>query len=99
MVIVIGSVTVRADVLTEALQLSQQHVNRSRAEPGCISHGVFVDAENPNRLVFLERWEKMEDLEQHFQVPESSEFVTRMAELAEVAPAMNLFQASEIRTH
>ncbi|MDD9889876.1 MAG: putative quinol monooxygenase [Gammaproteobacteria bacterium] len=99
MIIVIGSVTVRADALAEALKLSQEHVERSRQEPGCISHGVNVDNEDPNRLVFIERWQDMEHLEQHFRVPESGEFVQQMAALATVAPTMDLYQSNVIQRH
>lgn len=99
MIIVIGSVTVRPETLEDALILSQAHVNRSRTEPGCISHGVHIDSEDPNRLIFVERWEDMEHLEQHFQVPESGEFVQEIAALATVAPTMELYQSSAIQRH
>jgi len=97
MIIVLGSVTVRADGLEEALRLSREHVQRSRQEPGCIRHGVHRDAEDANRLVFVEHWETLELLQQHFRVPESGRFVAALAELAAVAPEMDLFEASEIR--
>ena len=99
MIIVIGSVTVRADAVAEALRLSQEHVNRSRAEAGCISHGVHIDNEDPNRLLFVERWESMKHLEQHFQVAASGEFVGKIAALATVAPTMELYQAGAIQRH
>jgi hypothetical protein len=54
MIIVLGSVVVREGRVNEALSLSQEHVARSRAEPGCIAHAVHQDAENPLRLVFIE---------------------------------------------
>jgi quinol monooxygenase YgiN len=38
------------------LRISREHVHRSRKEPGCISHDVSIDAENPLRLTFFERW-------------------------------------------
>lgn len=99
MIIVIGSVTVRPEALDDALTLSQAHVERSRAESGCISHGVHIDSEDPNRLIFVERWEDMEHLEQHFQVPESGEFVQRIGALATVAPTMELYQSEAIQRH
>ena len=34
MIVVTGSVTAREDSFDEILRLSQEHVNRSRAEPG-----------------------------------------------------------------
>jgi quinol monooxygenase YgiN len=56
MILVIGSVVVRDGRLAEAIALSQEHVTRSRAEPGCKAHAVHQDTENPNRLVFVEQW-------------------------------------------
>ena len=37
MIIIIGSVTIRDETIDEALRISQEHVNRSRIEAGCIS--------------------------------------------------------------
>ena len=56
MIVVTGSVTARADSFDEVRKLSLEHVHRSRTEPGCISHAVHVDCENPLRLVFFEQW-------------------------------------------
>jgi quinol monooxygenase YgiN len=56
MIVVTGSVTARDDTFNEVRTLSLEHVHRSRAEPGCISHAVHVDCENPLRLVFIEQW-------------------------------------------
>jgi len=56
MIVVTGSVTAREDSLDEVRRLSLEHVHRSRQEPGCISHAVYVDCENPLRLVFIEQW-------------------------------------------
>ena len=56
MIVVTGSVTARPDSFDEVRRLSLEHVHRSRTEPGCISHAVHVDCENPLRLVFFEQW-------------------------------------------
>jgi quinol monooxygenase YgiN len=47
MIVVTGSVTARQDSFDEVRKLSLEHVHRSRREPGCISHAVHVDCENP----------------------------------------------------
>src|SRR6202050_3084422 len=54
MIVVTGSVTARERTFDEVRQLSLEHVHRSRNEPGCISHAVHVDCEDPLRLVFLQ---------------------------------------------
>ena len=61
MIVVTGSVTAREDSLDEIRALSLEHVHRSRKEPGCISHAVHVDCENPLRLVFIEQWRRAAD--------------------------------------
>jgi quinol monooxygenase YgiN len=56
MVIVTGSIQARLDTFDELRRLSLEHVARSRAEPGCLEHGVAIDANDGLRLVFFERW-------------------------------------------
>jgi quinol monooxygenase YgiN len=55
MIIVIGSIIARQGCLDELIELSLEHVRRSRSEPGCLSHGVHADTEKPHRLVFVEK--------------------------------------------
>ena len=82
MLIVTGTVTARPDTLEEMLAAALEHVRRSRTEPGCLKHGVAIDAEDPLTLVFYEEWEDRAALEAHFQVPESLAFVKTMRSLA-----------------
>ena len=94
MVIVWGSIEAQAGKLEEVLQLCLAHVHRSRNEPGCISHSVQIDAENPNRLVFFEEWQDMQALRVHFKVPESERFIESVSPLAAGAPAMKIYDAT-----
>lgn len=96
MVIVIGSVLVNAGSQERALEICQAHVMRSRSEPGCISHAVHIDSENPQRLVFVERWEDYAALQTHFRVPESGDFVQELGKLAAEAPEMSIYEAEAI---
>ncbi len=66
MIVVTGSVTARQDSFDEVRRLSLEHVQRSRTEPGCISHAVQVDCENPLKLVFFEQWADRAALLTHF---------------------------------
>lgn len=96
MIIVLGTFVVREGGMAQAMALSQQHVRRSRAEPGCIEHNVSVDAERPDRLVFVERWESAEALRAHFAVPESRAFAWEIGQLAVAPPSIEVFNASAV---
>jgi quinol monooxygenase YgiN len=85
MIVVTGSVTARQDSFDEIRRLSLEHVHRSRGEPGCISHAVHVDCENPLRLVFIEQWTDHAALQAHFAVPASRYFVRALQPLAAAA--------------
>jgi quinol monooxygenase YgiN len=97
MILVTGSFVARQDRLTDAIALSLEHVRRSRAENGCISHAVHQDVENPARLVFVEEWSDHAALAAHFAVPASLGFVKAVGELAVEAPRLTVFEARRVR--
>ena len=94
MIIVTGSIQARLDTLDELRRLSLEHVARSRAEPGCLEHGVAVDANDGLRLVFFERWADRESLLAHFQVPASRQLAKQVAQLAARPPELATYEAT-----
>jgi quinol monooxygenase YgiN len=96
MIVVTGSVTARPDTFDEVRKLSLEHVHRSRGEPGCISHAVQVDCENPLRLVFYEQWADRAALMTHFAVPASRDFVRALQSLAAAATTIEIYDATKI---
>ncbi len=96
MIVVTGSVTARPETFDEARRLSLEHVHRSRQEPGCISHAVHVDCEEPLKLVLFEQWADRAALAAHFAVPASGAFVRSLRSLAAGATAISLYEASPI---
>ena len=97
MILVTGSVVARQDCLDEVRRLSLEHVKRSRSEPGCISHAVHIDCENPLRLVFVEQWADREALLAHFAVPASQDFVRALQPLSAAASTIELYAASRLQ--
>jgi quinol monooxygenase YgiN len=96
MIVVTGSITARPDSLDEVRRLSLEHVRRSRLEPGCISHAVHVDCEDPLRLVFFEQWADRAALLAHFAVPASRDFVRALQPLAAAATTIELYDATRL---
>ena len=93
MVIVTGDAVIQPDLIDEAIAVSLDHVRRSRTEPGCISHAVHRDVENPLRLVFVEQWADLDALHTHFQVPASGGFVTALGRLSSERGTMQIYTA------
>ena len=75
MILVTGSILAKTDTFADVLDLCLEHVERSRKEPGCISHAVHVDCQNPLRLFFFEQWADEAALRTHFAVEGSRAFV------------------------
>lgn len=96
MIIVHGKVNVRPDLLAAAVQLSIEHVLRSRSEPGCLEHGVTQDPEMPTKLQFVERWADKPALLAHFAVKESIVFVRALSKMAVAKPEISIFGAEVI---
>jgi len=96
MILVTGSVTARPDSFDEIRKLSLEHVHRSRGEPGCISHAVHLDCENPLRLVFVEQWADRAALLAHFAVPASRGFVKSLQPLAAAASTIQIYDATTV---
>jgi quinol monooxygenase YgiN len=96
MIVVTGSVTARKDSIDAARELSLEHVHRSRKEPGCISHAVHVDCENPLRLVFIEQWADRAALLAHFAVPASRDFVRALQAHAAAATTIEIYDAARV---
>jgi quinol monooxygenase YgiN len=96
MIVVTGSVLARQDTRDEILRLSLEHVHRSRREPGCLSHAVHIDCEDPLRLVFVERWADRNALLAHFAVPASRDFVKALQPLAAASTTLEIYDATKL---
>jgi len=82
MLVVTGSVTARPETFETLLEAALAHTQRSRGEPGCVSHAAHVDCENPLRLFFYEEWTDRAALDLHFAQPGSLDFMKTVRELA-----------------
>ena len=71
-------------------------MRRSRAEPGCLSHAVHRDVEDPSRLVFVEEWADHAALVANFAPPATRAFAKAIGRLAFGTPTLNIFEARRV---
>jgi len=96
MIIVTGTLHARPETLAEVLALSRAHIQRSRAEAGCLEHGMAIDVDDPMRLVFFERWADPAAIGVHLKLPASREFGKQVGALVDQPPTLSIFEASEV---
>jgi quinol monooxygenase YgiN len=96
MVIVLGTATARSGCFDELLTISREHVARSRKEPGCRSHAVHRDTEHAQRLVFVEEWDSLDALHQHFKVPASRTFAKAVGALSGAPATLQVYEATAV---
>lgn len=91
--LITGHIIVHPEHRARALALGVEHSQRSRTEPGCIAHHCHVDAEDENRIVFVEEWADLAAVKAHFAVPASGAFVRELSALGDAPPVMRIFDS------
>jgi quinol monooxygenase YgiN len=75
MIVVVGRVQSDADKREELMRIGQAVARASREEPGCISYRLYEDTEVENEFVFVEEWQSIPALQQHFATSHIAEFM------------------------
>lgn len=96
MITISASFTISPAKRKDIIALCSEHSARSRAEPGCISHTIYSDCEDPARLFFHEEWQDEAAVAAHFAVPESGEFVQRLTGLVGERPEIRIYRADAV---
>jgi len=96
MILITGSILARPDTLDALREAGVEHSRRSRGEPGCISHNIHIDCENPLRLVFVERWKDRAAVATHFKVKASIEFVMSARKLGAAPPEIEILDTTPL---
>lgn len=81
MIIVKGSIPVKAAHRDEALRLLQQLASQSRQESGCVAYEIYVDAAAPETFVLWQQWTGLHALEDHFASEHVDAFLEAIPDL------------------
>lgn len=93
MIVVTGAVRARPETFDALKAACIAHSQHSRGEPGCLSHNVHIDAEDPLRLFFFELWIDRAALETHFRDPSANAFMKTARALAEKTEGPDILEA------
>ncbi|MEH6702328.1 putative quinol monooxygenase [Parasphingorhabdus sp.] len=96
MIIISASFAVQPAQREQIIALCSEHSARSRDEPGCISHNIYADCDDPARPFFHEEWQDEAAVAAHFAVPASGDFVNRLTALLGERPEIRMYRAHAV---
>lgn len=67
MIVVTAKITAKPGKRDNIISKSQDLIESTRLEPGCINYNLYASTEDEDVLVMLEQWETSEVLETHMQ--------------------------------
>lgn len=78
--------------LEEIMNLYRELVTLSRKQPGCISYGLYRDADHPELLTMIEEWESHQALEEHLHSADFQRIVPQLDRMMARAAEMNVYE-------
>ena len=96
MIVIAGTVNVRADRRERAIQAARRVSTATEREAGCISYRFYADLADPNVFLIFEEWESDEALARHFQTEHLAAFRAEMPELVAAAPKIQRYVVESV---
>jgi quinol monooxygenase YgiN len=97
MLIVLATVTVQPDKRQAFVTAAEGYVAITRGEPGCIAYDCHQSVTDPDKFVFVERWESQVHMEQHSQTPEMAAFMGAVVPCVAGPPVIEAIEPASVR--
>ena len=81
MIVVAGTISIKADKREEAIRVAADMATATRAEAGCRRYAFYADLADPNTFFLFEEWESEAALAAHFQTEHMRVFQQRVPDL------------------
>jgi quinol monooxygenase YgiN len=96
MVILTAHFAVQPDKMEASILSCSKVRTESHKEPACLEYDFFQSPDNPLRMVFLERWETREGLEEHFGTEHFKQFFAEAQTWLATPPEITIYSVSNI---
>jgi quinol monooxygenase YgiN len=77
--------------------LAKPAAEATRKEKGCIAYDPQQSAEDPNKIIFYERWKNVEALAAHLDAPHTKKLLAGIGDLLDGTPTLEFYQLPEDR--
>ena len=92
MVVVIGRVRTDAARRERLVQIAQEVASASREEAACVGYRFYADSEQEDAYLFVEEWESMDALREHFATPHIERFMGAIFDAIVGAPEVQVHE-------
>jgi quinol monooxygenase YgiN len=94
MIVIAGSVRVRADARDEAIRAALAMATATQAEPGCRAYRFSADLADPTLFYIHEEWDSPEALQAHFATPHMATFRAVLPRIVAGPPAITRYEVT-----
>ncbi len=98
MVVVIGRVRTDASKREQLLRIGQEVARASREEAACLGYRFYADTELQDAYLFVEEWESMEALREHFGTDHIASFMGEIFDAIVGAPDVQVHEVARTVT-
>ncbi len=96
MIIVSAIITAKKGNRNEIIAKSQNVIESTRKEEGCISYQLYASTEDADVLLMFEKWENREALDNHMQTEHFAAFGDSIGGLIAVEIEIGIYSAEEV---
>ena len=96
MLIISGTVHIKADKIEDAIAAGLEMSRASEAEDGCLHYRFYRDLEDETLFFLYEMWENEDALKAHFQTPHMATFSKAMGDILAAPPQVKRYDVSNV---
>ncbi len=96
MIIVNATIAVKPGERDNIILKSNDLIESTRLEAGCISYNLFASTEDDDILVMFEQWDNFEDLESHMQTERFQAYIEAIEDMIDKDIDIAVYSADKI---
>jgi quinol monooxygenase YgiN len=94
MIVIAGSVAIKAERRAEAVQVAREMAEATRREAGCLPYDFYSSLHDGNVFFLFEEWATDDALLRHFQTEHMATFQRRLPDLLASRPMLKRYVVS-----
>ncbi|MBC8530500.1 putative quinol monooxygenase [Gehongia tenuis] len=95
MIIIVAKSVVKPGCKAAYIAAARELIEKSQAEPGCLTYDLYEDLNDPSTLTMIEFWKDQAAIDAHNASPHFTTIVPKLAEFREGPGEVHFYQKAE----